>query len=65
MATKKIQITAPVAAKFLLPYNIGQVVELEEKQADELIAGNCARTLEDKKNADKTADPKPKKTNKK
>lgn len=38
----KIQITKPVAGLFLLPYNIGQEVELEEKQAAELIESGHA-----------------------
>lgn len=40
--TIKVKITAAVAGKFLLPYNIDQVVSMEEKQAQTLIDANCA-----------------------
>jgi len=38
----KIKITAPVAGKFLLPYNIDQIVSIEAKQAQDLIDAQCA-----------------------
>lgn len=51
MATKKkttsksikVEILGPVAGKFLLPYNVGQVVTLESKQAEELINAGYAK----------------------
>lgn len=36
-AVKKVKITGPVAGRFLLPYNIDQEVEIEAKQADEIV----------------------------
>lgn len=38
----KIKILHPVTGKFLLPYNVGQVVSLDEKQADELVEARYA-----------------------
>lgn len=33
----KIKILLPVSGKFLLPYNVGQVVELPKNQAEEMV----------------------------
>lgn len=41
----KVQITKPVAGKFLLSYNIGQVVEIESKLADELVNSGYAKKI--------------------
>jgi hypothetical protein len=39
---RRITITAPVAGKYLLPWNIGQTVFHEAKQAAEMIANGDA-----------------------
>ena len=33
----KVRILLPVAGRFMLPYNVNQVVSLPEKQADEIV----------------------------
>lgn len=38
----KIKILAPVAGKFLLPYNVGQVVHHPALQADEMVEARYA-----------------------
>lgn len=38
----KIKILFPVSGKFFLPYNVGQVVKLDEKVADELVESRYA-----------------------
>lgn len=38
----RVKIVHPVTGKFLLPYNVGQVVSLDEKQADELVEARYA-----------------------
>jgi len=35
--TKKIKITKPVAGRFNMTENIGDVIEINEKQAEELV----------------------------
>ena len=35
--TKKIKITKPVAGRFTMSENIGDVIEINEKQAEELV----------------------------
>lgn len=42
---KEIRILLPVAGRFLLPYNVEQVVSLEEKQAQELIDAKYAEEV--------------------
>lgn len=41
----KVEILKSVSAKFLLSHNIGQVVELESKLADELVNGGYAKKI--------------------
>lgn len=41
----KVEILRPVAGLFLLPYNIGQAVELERAQAEELIQMDYAKKI--------------------
>ncbi|MEO0573215.1 MAG: hypothetical protein AAF039_16025 [Bacteroidota bacterium] len=38
----KVKIILPVAGRFKLPYNLGQTVSLEAKQAEELIKAKYA-----------------------
>jgi hypothetical protein len=38
----KIKILLPVAGKFLLPYNVGQIVKLSENQANEIVEAKYA-----------------------
>jgi len=42
---KRITITAPVAGKYLLPWNVGQTVFIEIKQANEMIANGDAKEV--------------------
>lgn len=44
-ATTKVRILLPVAGRFLLPYNVGQVVAIEKKQAQELIDTQYAEAV--------------------
>lgn len=39
----KVVITSPVAGKYNMPYNVGQTVMLDEKQALELIEEKAAK----------------------
>ena len=41
----KVEILKSVSAKFLLSHNIGQVIELESKLADEMIAAGYAKKV--------------------
>lgn len=43
---KRITITGPVAGKYLLPWNVGQTVFHDAKQADEMIANGDAKLAE-------------------
>ena len=45
MANKKIKITKSLWGKFSLPYNVGQTVSLESKQADEIVESGHAREV--------------------
>lgn len=44
-AGKKVKFLLSPAGKFLLPYNVGQVVELDEKKAKEVVEAKYAEYL--------------------
>lgn len=43
--SKKVKFLLSPAGKFLLPYNVGQVVELDEKKAKEVVEAKYAEYL--------------------
>lgn len=45
-AKKKVKFLLSPAGKFLLPYNVGQIVELEEKKAKEIVEAKYAEYVQ-------------------